>query len=94
MAGDTVEALERGRRLVALDRERGSLTGTYAAISTGNLIDAELAAGDAQGAVRSGAQLVEWLRGTELLLSSFTHVDSFYRTKLLFFSYFWGYAKE
>ncbi|MGE5118102.1 MAG: ATP-binding protein, partial [Betaproteobacteria bacterium] len=64
IAGDTAHALERGRRLVALDRERGSLTGTYAAISTGNLIDAELAAGDAQGAARSGAALVEWLRGT------------------------------
>ena len=64
IAGDTAEALERGRRLVALDRERGSLTGTYAAISTGNLIDAELASGDAQSAARSGAALVEWLRGT------------------------------
>lgn len=64
IAGDTADALERGRRLVALDRERGSLTGTYAAISTGNLIDAELAAGDARSAARSGAALVEWLRGT------------------------------
>ncbi|MCU0937870.1 MAG: helix-turn-helix transcriptional regulator [Burkholderiaceae bacterium] len=64
IAGDTAAALDRGRRLVALDRERGSLTGRYAAISTGNLIDAELAAGDAQGAARSGAALVEWLRGT------------------------------
>jgi hypothetical protein len=63
MSGDTF-ALERGRRLVALDRERGSMTGAYAAISTGNLIDAELAAGDATGAARSGAALVEWLRGT------------------------------
>jgi hypothetical protein len=64
MTGDTAGALERGRRLVALDRERGSTTGTYAAISTGNLIDAELAAGDARGAAHSGAALVEWLRGT------------------------------
>jgi predicted ATPase/DNA-binding winged helix-turn-helix (wHTH) protein len=64
ISGDTEAALDRGRRLVALDRERGSLTGRYAAISTGNLIDAELAAGDAQGAARSGAALVEWLRGT------------------------------
>jgi len=64
ISGDTPDALERGRRLVALDRERGSLTGTYAAISTGNLIDAELAAGDAQGAARSGTALVEWLQGT------------------------------
>jgi predicted ATPase/DNA-binding winged helix-turn-helix (wHTH) protein len=64
MTGDTADALDRGRRLVALDRERGSVTGRYAAISTGNLIDAELAAGDAQGAARSGAALVEWLSGT------------------------------
>ena len=64
IAGDTADALARGRRLVALDRERGSLTGTYAAISTGNLIDAELAAGDARGAARSGADLVERLLGT------------------------------
>ncbi len=64
MNGDTADALARGRRLVTLDRERGSVTGTYAAISTGNLIDAELAAGDAQSAARSGAALVEWLRGT------------------------------
>jgi predicted ATPase len=64
IAGDTAESLERGRRLVALDRERGSLTGTYAAISTGNLIDAELAAGNAQSAARCGADLVDWLRGT------------------------------
>jgi len=64
IAGDTAESLERGRRLVALDRERGSLTGTYAAISTGNLIDAELAAGNARTAARCGADLVEWLRGT------------------------------
>ena len=64
MTGDTADALERGRRLLALDRERGSMTGTYAAISAGNLIDAELAAGDAQSAARSGAALVEWLRGT------------------------------
>jgi predicted ATPase/DNA-binding winged helix-turn-helix (wHTH) protein len=64
MNGDTGDALVRGRRLVALDRERGSMTGTYAAISAGNLIDAELAAGDARGAARSGTALVEWLRGT------------------------------
>jgi hypothetical protein len=64
IACDTADALARGRRLVALDRERGSLTGTYAAISMGNLIDAELAAGDARGAARSGAALVERLRGT------------------------------
>ena len=64
MEGDTADALARGRRLVTLDRERGSIAGTYAAISTGNLIDAELAAGDAQSAARSGAALVEWLRGT------------------------------
>ncbi|MCC6194825.1 MAG: helix-turn-helix transcriptional regulator [Burkholderiales bacterium] len=64
MAGDTGDALARGRRLVMLDRQRGSITGRYAAISAGNLIDAELAAGDARAAARSGAALVEWLRGT------------------------------
>jgi hypothetical protein len=60
MSGDVAEALSRGRRMLALDRERGS----YAAIATGNLIDAELAAGDAQGAARTGAALVESLLGT------------------------------
>jgi predicted ATPase/DNA-binding winged helix-turn-helix (wHTH) protein len=64
MSGDTADALARGRRLVELDRARGSVTGTYAAISTGNLIDAELAAGDAPAAARSGTALVEWLSGT------------------------------
>ena len=64
MAGDTADALERGRRLVALDRERGGITGRYPSIAIGNLIDAELAVGDAQSAASSGASLVEWLRGT------------------------------
>jgi predicted ATPase len=64
MAGDTADALDRGRRLVALDRERGGITGRYPSIAIGNLIDAELATGDAPAAVRSGAALVEWLRGT------------------------------
>jgi len=64
MTGDSVDALDRGRRLVALDRERGGITGRYPSIAIGNLIDAELAAGDAQSAVNSGAALVEWLRGT------------------------------
>ena len=64
MSGDASEALARGRRLLALDRARGSMTGTYAAISVGNLIDAELGAGDARSAARSGAALVEWLQGT------------------------------
>ena len=60
MSGETADALDRGRRLLALDRERGS----NAAIAAGNLIDAELAAGDAQGAARCGAALVESLVGT------------------------------
>jgi predicted ATPase/DNA-binding winged helix-turn-helix (wHTH) protein len=64
IAGDTADALARGQQLIALDRARGSVTGTYAAISTGNLIDSALAAGDARGAVRSGMALVEQLRGT------------------------------
>jgi len=60
MSGDTDGALERGRRLLALDRERGS----SAAIAAGNLVDAELAAGDAASAVNSGRALVEALLGT------------------------------
>jgi predicted ATPase/DNA-binding winged helix-turn-helix (wHTH) protein len=60
MAGDTTEALHRGHRLLALDRARGS----HASIATGNLIDAELAAGHAQAAAGLGAELVESLRGT------------------------------
>ena len=58
--GDVVDALRRNRRLLALDRARGS----HASIALGNLIDAELAAGDAQGAARSGAALVATLQGT------------------------------
>ncbi|MFI4929146.1 MAG: ATP-binding protein [Burkholderiales bacterium] len=60
MGGDTAEALQSGRRLLALDRARGS----HASIATGNLIDAELAAGHAQAAARLGAELVESLRRT------------------------------
>jgi predicted ATPase/DNA-binding winged helix-turn-helix (wHTH) protein len=60
MGGDTDEALHLGQRLLALDRARGS----HASIATGNLIDAELRAGNAQAAERLGAQLVESLRGT------------------------------
>ena len=60
MGGDAVEALRNGRRLLALDRARGS----HASIATGNLIDAELAAGHAQAAARLGAELVESLRRT------------------------------
>src|SRR6185436_10275154 len=52
--------LRCGRRLLARDRERGS----HAAIAAGNLIDAELAAGDARAAARLGEQLIESLRGT------------------------------
>ena len=60
MAGDTADALRRGRRLMALDRERGS----HASIAIGNLIDAELAAGDARAAARLGKELIESLLGS------------------------------
>jgi hypothetical protein len=60
MGGDTEAALRLGHRLLALDRERGS----YAAIATGNLIDAELAAGHTATAARLGAELVASLLGT------------------------------
>ena len=60
MDSDPTEALRRGRRLLALDRERGSHAGT----ATGNLVDAELAAGNAGAAARLGAELVASLRGT------------------------------
>ncbi|MBI5718283.1 MAG: hypothetical protein HZC37_11435 [Burkholderiales bacterium] len=60
MGHDHAGALRLGRRLLALDRERGS----QASIATGNLIDAELAAGDAAAAAQLGAGLVESLVGT------------------------------
>jgi predicted ATPase/DNA-binding winged helix-turn-helix (wHTH) protein len=60
MSGDTAEALHRGRRLLALDRRRGS----FAALAMGNVIDAELAAGDAHAAARHGMELIADLRGT------------------------------
>jgi hypothetical protein len=60
IGGDTAEALRVGRRLLALDRARGS----NAAIATGNLIDAELAAGNAAAAARLGMELVDSLLGT------------------------------
>ena len=60
MSGDAVDALRRGHRLVALDRERGS----DASIAMGNLIDAELAAGDAAAAARLGIELIDALLGT------------------------------
>jgi hypothetical protein len=58
--GDAVEALRRSRRLLSLDNARGS----DSSIALGNLIDAELAAGDALGAARSGAAFVAELQGT------------------------------
>jgi hypothetical protein len=58
--GDAVDALRRSRRLLALDSERGG----DASIALGNLIDAELAAGDARGAAQSGAAHVASLRRT------------------------------
>lgn len=60
LAGDNAEALRLGRQLVALDRERGG----DASVALGNLIDHELAAGDAAGAARTGAALVAVLGGT------------------------------
>ena len=60
MNSDAAAALRLGRRLLALDRERGS----HASIAAGNLIDAELAAGDAAAAARLGSALVESLSGT------------------------------
>jgi len=60
IGGDRADSLQRGRRLLALDRERGS----HAAIAMGNLIDAELAAGDAAAAARLGRELVATLAGT------------------------------
>jgi predicted ATPase/DNA-binding winged helix-turn-helix (wHTH) protein len=60
MRGDSAEGLRRGRRLLALDRERGS----HAALATSNLIDAELAGGDAAAAARLGTTLVESLLRT------------------------------
>ena len=60
MSCDSVDSLQRGRRLLALDRERGS----HAAIAVGNLIDAELAAGHAGAAAELGAELIASLVGT------------------------------
>jgi predicted ATPase/DNA-binding winged helix-turn-helix (wHTH) protein len=60
MSGDRADSLQRGRRLLALDRERGS----HAAIAMGNLIDAELAAGDAAAAAQLGQELVASLLAT------------------------------
>jgi predicted ATPase/DNA-binding winged helix-turn-helix (wHTH) protein len=60
IGGDSVEALRRGRRLLALDRERGS----QAVIAIGNLIDAELAAGDPRTAAQLGSELIASLSGT------------------------------
>ena len=60
LGGDAHGTLERSRRLVALDRARGS----DASIALGNLVDHELAAGDAAAAARSGAALVATLQGT------------------------------
>lgn len=58
--GDAVETLNHGRRLLALDRARGS----DASIALGNLVDHELAVGDAAGAARTGTALVAALQGT------------------------------
>jgi len=60
LSGDARGTLQRSRRLVALDRARGST----ASIALGNLVDHELAAGDADAAARGGAALVATLQGT------------------------------
>lgn len=60
LSGDAQDTLQRSRRLVALDRARGS----NAATALGNLIDHELAAGDAAAAAHTGAALVAALEGT------------------------------
>ena len=60
ISGDRAEALRRSRRLLALDQARGG----DASVPLGNLIDAELAAGDAAGAARAGAAFVASLVGT------------------------------
>jgi predicted ATPase/DNA-binding winged helix-turn-helix (wHTH) protein len=60
MRGETADVLRRSRRLVALDRARGS----NASIALGNLIDHELAAGDARAAAATGAALVAALEGS------------------------------
>jgi len=58
--GDRAEALRRSRRLLVLDRARGG----DGSIAFGNLIDAELAGGDARGAAAAGAEFVSALMGT------------------------------
>lgn len=60
LGGETAQALQIGRHLVKLDRERGS----DGSIALGNLIDHELAAGDAAAAARNGAALVAALSGS------------------------------
>lgn len=60
MGHDAEATLRRGRELVALDKARGSDAST----ALGNLVDAELAAGDARAAVRSGTELVAALAGS------------------------------
>jgi len=59
-SGDGAGALIQARRLVELDIARGK----DASLGLGNLVDAELAAGNAQAAVQSGAALVASLQGT------------------------------
>lgn len=60
LGGETARALQIGRQLVRLDRERGG----DGSIALGNLIDHELAAGDAAAAARDGAALVAALAGS------------------------------
>ncbi|HEU5293963.1 MAG TPA: hypothetical protein VFU71_04160, partial [Burkholderiaceae bacterium] len=60
MRGDAAESLRRSRELYELERARGG--NVFGALS--NLVDDELAAGDAHAAVLSGQALVEALTAT------------------------------
>ncbi|HUL64237.1 MAG TPA: winged helix-turn-helix domain-containing protein [Burkholderiaceae bacterium] len=58
--GDGADVVKHARRLVELDRRRGN----DVSLGLGNLVDAELVAGNAEAAARSGAALVAALHGT------------------------------
>jgi len=58
--GDGADVVKQSRRLVEFDRRRGK----DVSLGLGNLVDAELIAGNAEAAARSGAALVASLQGT------------------------------
>jgi predicted ATPase/DNA-binding winged helix-turn-helix (wHTH) protein len=58
--GDGADVVKHARRLVEFDRRRGN----DVSLGLGNLVDAELVAGNAEAAARSGAALVAALQGT------------------------------